>query len=215
MVEQIGKDTFDHLLLVPHGIRLYSQKVGCSSIDAYDFTSMIFKDVLKWVFIDYDIKVFSFIGLTLNAMQSRVLEEIAPIMEVESTTYENPDMIAFLKNKSIKVNFKGSFSKLPKYYKRAMRNLEKTTGNCDKYNLNVLVGYGPGNKSLFSKIRKRLSRDIFSKDPPDLMVSTAGKDFTAIFEKIPSNTKTFVSDKYFPELTKSDIKSFINFYYNL
>ncbi len=207
------KKSLNHFLLVPHGIKLYSGKIGCSNIDAYDATSIIFKNILKWIFVDYNIKEFSFIGLTLNAMQTRSAEELTPIMEVESTTYEDPDLVSFLMENQIKVTFKGNFSKLPKYYRRAMKNITKLTENHMAHKLNILVGYGLGKKSLFSKIKKKLFRDIFTSDPPDLMVSTAGRDFSIILEKIPKTTKTLVVDTIFPELTQQNIKSFVDYYF--
>jgi undecaprenyl pyrophosphate synthase len=202
----------EHLLLVPHGIRLYSERVGCSSLDAYDATSLTFKELLHWVFVDYNIKTFTFIGLTLNAMQTRSDEELTPIIEIECTVYEDPEFIAFLKKNSVKVTFKGNFSKLPKYYKRAMKNLEKLTENHDQHELIIMIGYGLGKKSLFQSIKKRLFRDIFAVKPPDFMVSTAGRGFDALFESIPEHTKTLVVDKYFPDLTKTDIGQFVKYY---
>lgn len=207
-----SKASLNHFLLVPHGIRMYSEKVGCSYIDAYDATSLTFKKLSQWIFVDFDIREFTFIGLTLNAMQTRSEEELTPIIEIESTVYEDPDMIAFLKEHSIKVQFRGNFSKLPKYYKRAMKNVEKATESHDKHFLNILVGYGMGGRSLFSRIKKKLFRDIFEVNPPDLMVSTAGRDFSVLLDSIPENTVTLVVDTYFPELTKDDVEYFIRYY---
>lgn len=212
-MEKGEKNTsLNHFLLVPHGIRSYADKKSCSFLDAYDATSLIFKDVMRWVFVDYNIEEFTFIALTLNAMQKRSEDELTPVIEVESSVYEEPSMIEFLTEHSIKVTFKGNFSKLPKYYKRAMKNIEKLTEKNKRHRLNVLIGYGPGNKSIFEKIRKRMFSDIFTRDPPDLIVSTAGRDFSLLFDKIPEKTKTIVVDTLFPELTKSDIESYIHYY---
>ena len=213
-MESSESDTvLEHLLLVPHGIRLYSERIGCSSIDAYDATSFIFKDLLRWVFVDYHIKTFTFIGLSLNAMQTRSDEELTPIIEVECTVYEDPEFIAFLKDNGIKFTFKGHFSKLPKFYRRAMKNLEKVTEGFEAHELIIMVGYGLGKRSLFHSIKKRLFRDIFAVKPPDFMVSTAGRGFDALFESIPEHTKTLVVDKYFPDLTKTDIGQFVEYYF--
>ncbi|RZN49271.1 hypothetical protein EF808_02260, partial [archaeon] len=92
MHEGETKPPLTHFLLIPHGIRMYSEKVGCSYIDAYDATSLLFKKLLQWIFVDYGIREFTFIGLTLNAMQTRSEEELTPIIEIESTVYEDPDM---------------------------------------------------------------------------------------------------------------------------
>ena len=206
------RPVLEHFLLVPHGIRMYSERVGCSSLDAYDATSFVFKDLIKWIFVDYKIKTFTFIGLTLNAMQVRSEEELTPIIEIECTVYEDPEFIAFLKAHEVKVIFKGNFSKLPKYYKRAMKNLEKLTEGFSRHELIIMIGYGLGKRSLFHSIKKRLFKDIFAVKPPDFMVSTAGRGFDALFESIPEGTKTLVVDKYFPDLTKGDIGLYISEY---
>jgi len=201
-----------HFLLIPHGIRLYSEKIGCSYIDAYDATSMVFINLVKWVMIGHDVEEFSFLALTLNAMQSRPQEELTPIIEVESTVYENPDFIEFLRSNDIKVLFHWNFSKLPKYYIRAMKNLEKMTESCKSKKLHILIGYGLGKRSLFEKIKKKLFRDLFTTNPPQLVVSTAGKSIDTFFESVPETTRTLVVDKLFPELTKKDIDEYIGHY---
>jgi len=214
MEEEEEKGELKHFLLIPHGIRLYSEKLNCSNIDAYDATSIVFKDIVKWVMVDFDINEFSFVGLTLNAMQVRKDEELTPIIEVESTVYEDPDFIEFLRENGIRVTFHWNFSKLPKYYVRAMKNLERLTENCDKKKLNILIGYGLGKKSLFFRIRKKLFRDLFSSDPPNLIVSTAGKSINTFFEKIPKSTRTIVVDTLFPELSKSDFEGYFKYYFS-
>jgi len=208
--EPYGK--LEHLLLIPHGIRKYSEKINCSYIDAYDATSITFSDMVKWVMVDNDIPEFSFMALTLNAMQTRSQDELTPIIEVESTVYENPDFIGFLKENGIRVRFYWNFSKLPKYYIRAMKHLEKMTENYSSKNLNILIGYGLGKRSLFEKIKKKLFRDLFTTNPPQLLVSMAGIGIDTFFETVPKTTKTLVVDTLFPELTAKDIESYIDYY---
>jgi undecaprenyl pyrophosphate synthase len=93
-----------------------------------------------------------------------------------------------------------------------MKNVEKATESHDQHFLNILVGYGMGGRSLFSRIKKKLFRDIFEVDPPDLMVSTAGRDFSVLLDSIPENTETLVVDTFFPDLTKEDVEYFIRYY---
>lgn len=205
-------ETPNHFLLIPHGIRSYSEKINCSILDAYDATSIVFKDVIKWIFVDFGVNEFSFIGLTLNAMQTRPQDELTPIIEVESTVYEDPDFIEFLIKNDIKVKFIGIFSKLPKYYIRAMKNLEKMTDKCEKKKLNILIGYGIGKKSLYQRIKKKLFRDVFTKNPPDIIVSTGDKEIYTFFDKVPEETRTLVVDTLFPELTREDIGGYIREY---
>ncbi|MBN1785769.1 MAG: undecaprenyl diphosphate synthase family protein [Candidatus Methanofastidiosa archaeon] len=212
MGEEVVYDKLNHFLLIPHGIRLYSKKLNCSIIDAYDATSIVFKDIVKWVMIDHDIDEFSFLGLTLNAMQTRSHEELTPVIEVESTVYEDPDFIEFLRDNDIRVQFYWNFSKLPKYYIRAMKNLERMTENCKTKKLNILIGYGLGKKSLFEKIKKKLFRDLFTTNPPQLIVSTAGKEINTFFDYVPETTKTLVVSTLFPELTQRDFDTYVNYY---
>ncbi|HPR41168.1 MAG TPA: undecaprenyl diphosphate synthase family protein [Candidatus Methanofastidiosa archaeon] len=209
MSKEGAQGKIDHFLLIPHGIRKYADKINCSYIDAYDATSIVFCKMVKWVMVDHDIDEFSFLALTLNAMQTRSYEELTPVIEIESTVYENPDFIEFLKKNDIRVRFYWNFSKLPKYYTRAMKNLERMTESCKKKRLNILIGYGLGKKSLFERIKKKLFRDLFTTNPPQLVVSTAGKSMDTFFESVPKTTKTLVVEKLFPELTEIDIDEYL------
>jgi len=121
-----------HLALVPHGIRGYAEKFKLSLMDAYDLSSVKFLELVNWIFKDHKIDNFTFCGLSYGAITTRSKEEVIPIFEVESNTYENLLANKTINEEEIRVNFVGNFSKLPKYYLRAMKKLQDQTKDFNK-----------------------------------------------------------------------------------
>lgn len=193
-----------HLALVPHGIRGYAEKFKLSLMDAYDLSSVRFLELVNWVFKDHKIDNFTFCGLSYGAITTRTKEEVIPIFEVESNTYENLLVDKTINEEEIRVNFVGNFSKLPKYYLRAMKKLQDQTKDFDKKFLYIFIGYDIAPK------KKMKNFDEWKVKKIDLLINT-GKNVPL---EIDEFTDKYFINKFFPEVNKEDINEAINHYYS-
>jgi len=193
-----------HLALVPHGIRGYAEKFKLSLMDAYDLSSVRFLELVNWVFKDHKIDNFTFCGLSYGAITTRSKEEVIPIFEVESNTYENLLADKTINEEEIRVNFVGNFSKLPKYYLRAMKKLQDQTKDFDKKFLYIFIGYDITPK------KKMKNFDEWKVKKIDLLINT-GKNVPL---EIDEFTDKYFINKFFPEVNKEDINEAINHYYS-
>jgi len=164
-----------HLALVPHGIRGYAEKFKLSLMDAYDLSSVKFLELVNWIFKDHKIDNFTFCGLSYGA----ITEEI-------------------------RVNFVGNFSKLPKYYLRAMKKLQDQTKDFNKKFLYIFIGYDITPKKKMKNFEKWKAKKI------DLLINT-GKNVPL---EIDEFTDKYFINKFFPEVNKEDINEAINHYYS-
>jgi len=193
-----------HLALVPHGIRGYAEKFKLSLMDAYDLSSVRFLELVNWIFKDHKIDNFTFCGLSYGAITTRSKEEVIPIFEVESNTYENLLADKTINEEEIRVNFVGNFSKLPKYYLRAMKKLQDQTKDFDKKFLYIFIGYDITPK------KKMKNFDEWKVKKIDLLINT-GKNVPL---EIDEFTDKYFINKFFPEVNKEDINEAINHYYS-
>jgi undecaprenyl diphosphate synthase len=193
-----------HLALVPHGIRGYAEKFKLSLMDAYDLSSVRFLELVNWVFKDHKIDNFTFCGLSYGAITTRTKEEVIPIFEVESNTYENLLADKTINEEEIRVNFVGNFSKLPKYYLRAMKKLQDQTKDFDKKFLYIFIGYDITPKKKMKNFEEWKVKKI------DLLINT-GKNVPL---EIDEFTDKYFINKFFPEVNKEDINEAINHYYS-
>lgn len=193
-----------HLALVPHGIRGYAEKFKLSLMDAYDLSSVRFLELVNWVFKDHKIDNFTFCGLSYGAITTRSKEEVIPIFEVESNTYENLLADKTINEEEIRVNFVGNFSKLPKYYLRAMKKLQDQTKDFDKKFLYIFIGYDITPKKKMKNFEEWKVKKI------DLLINT-GKNVPL---EIDEFTDKYFINKFFPEVNKEDINEAINHYYS-
>jgi len=191
-----------HLALVPHGIRGYAEKFKLSLMDAYDLSSVKFLELVSWIFKDRKIDNFTFCGLSYGAIATRSKEEVIPIFEVESNTYENLLTNKTINEEKIRINFVGNFSKLPKYYLRAMEKLQDHTKNFDKKFLYIFIGYDITPK------KKTKNFDEWKTKKIDLLINT-GKNIPL---EIDEFTEKYFINKFFPEISKEDINEAINHY---
>ncbi len=192
-----------HMVLVPHGIRKYAEKHKLSLMDAYDFSSGKFLDLITWVFQDHEIENFTFYGLSYEAITTREEEELIPIFEVESTTYKNLLSDDTIMKGEIGVHFVGNFSKLPKYYIRAMNELQEATKDFNKKILYIFIGYN-------SQKRKMENFEKWKSKKVDLLIEIGKKSSSTTDEF----TEEYFIDKYFPEINREDINEAINYYYS-
>jgi len=191
-----------HLALVPHGIRGYAEKFKLSLMDAYDFSSVKFMELLNWVFKDYQINNFTFCGLSYEAITTRKEEEVIPILEVESNTYEKLIDDKTINEEKIGVKFVGNFSKLPKYYLRAMKKLQDHTSNFNRKFLYIFIGYDVASRKKMKNFNEWRSKKI------DLLINT-GKNIPI---EIDEFTEKYFINKFFPEINREDINEAINYY---
>lgn len=193
-----------HVALVPHGIRGYAKKGKLSLMDAYDLSSVKFLELVNWIFKDRKIDNFTFCGLSYEAITTRSEEEVIPIFEVESNTYERLLTDKTINEEEIGVHFVGNFSKLPKYYLRAMKKLREHTEEFDKKFLYIFIGYDVAPQKKMKNFNEWKAKKI------DLLINT-GKNIPL---EIDEFTEQYFINKFFPEINKEDINEAINHYYS-
>jgi undecaprenyl diphosphate synthase len=192
-----------HVALVPHGIRGYAEKSKLPLMDAYDRSSRKFLQLLHWIFTECEVENFTFYGLSYEAIITRSKEELIPIFEVETTAYKDLLTDHTINGEEITVRFVGDFSKLPKYYLRAMKKLQEHTDSFNNKLLYIFIGY--------NSVKKKMEHfDDWKEKKIDLLINT-GKNTPL---EIDEFTEKYFIKKFFPEISKEDINEAINHYYS-
>ncbi|MEA1993961.1 MAG: undecaprenyl diphosphate synthase family protein [Euryarchaeota archaeon] len=192
-----------HMALVPHGIREYAKKSKLPLMDAYDLSSRKFLRLIDWVFRERKIETFTFYGLSYEAIITRTEEELIPIFEVETTTYKNLLSNKTINEGEVEVQFVGDFSKLPKYYRRAMEELQEKTKNFDKKSMYIFIGYN-------STQKKMKNFEEWKEQRIDLLINM-GEDTPLEIDEFAEKHSI---DKFFPEINEEDINEAVSEYYS-
>jgi undecaprenyl diphosphate synthase len=224
---QIEKDAAKprHIGIIPDGNRRWGELNGVSRQEAYETGIRKISDVLAWC-RDLEIPMVTMWGFSTENFQ-RDSQEIGGLFKL----FEK-DLIGAITRKEdmlrqgVRVRFLGRTSRFPEKINGMFRKVEELTKHCDKYSLNLLLGYGgrmeiiDAVNSIMKEGAKEVDEEALSSHmytaglpDPDLIIRTSGEKRLSGF--LPWQTvysEIYFSDKLWPDFSRDDFEGSLDFY---
>ena len=215
-------------MIIPDGNRRYAIKNKITLIEGYKKASEIATKCIEWLLKDFNIKIFSAFSISLDNVLKRTPGELKPIYRIQAETYGKWLSSNLLKREKIRVKFIGEVSLLPDYYQNIIKKVEDETKNNTKHFLNILCAYSGklemlktaqkffiNNKNLNYESVTKFFKFLSVPKPVDLVIRTGGeKRLSDCLNYQTGYSELYFTDKFFPELTKEDIKMALEDYAN-
>lgn len=217
------------IAIIPDGNRRFAKKHNLSFSNFYQAGFKKVEEALTWG-EESSVEKMTFWALSLDNLQKRSkfeLELLFKLMEKNiATAFSNP----MFDEKGIKVSFFGRTDLLPKSLQQKITELTEKTIDNSSFELNVALAYS-GQEELINATKKialdlnekklsekNLNTQTFSKylyfsQAPDLIIRTGNVQRLSSF--MPFHTgysELFFSKKLWPEFTKRDFNSALDFY---
>ncbi|MBL4818040.1 MAG: isoprenyl transferase [Deltaproteobacteria bacterium] len=219
-----------HIAIVMDGNGRWAKQIGLSRLEGHRAGVDAAQDI-----VDYCVEI-GIPYLTLFAFSSenwkRPKEEVVGLMNL-MREYLSKDS-SKLVEKGIRVRTIGSLEKLPKLLQSTIQSLCEKTKDCKRLNLTVALAYG--SRAEIAEAVKHVSSDVLAGKvalsdisenlvgnylqtrelpDPDLFIRTGGEKRLSNFLLWQlSYTELCMTDKYWPDFNRNDLKSAIADYQN-
>ncbi|MFH1256812.1 MAG: undecaprenyl diphosphate synthase family protein [Candidatus Diapherotrites archaeon] len=215
-----------HILVIPDGNRRYAKERNCSLQEIYDYAIIeLTTKLLKFFLIEKNIPEVTIYGISLNNILKRKAEELEPIFKPQIKAYKKWLTDNDFKNAQVAFRFFGEIEKLPKNYKKIIKELEAAAPKKPKKMCNLLVGYDAEAEivnaiNCAQKNKGRISqeklRDFLQlKTPIDVVFRSGYEKRLSGAPLIQSSQAELIfADYYYPELNKKRMEGIIEEYNN-
>lgn len=226
------EDIPKHIGFIVDGHRRHAEEKGNKYIESYRSGAKKSKESLFWC-TEMNIKMMTYYAMSRRNLD-RCTSEKSPIFKVlKEVLYDFADDQR-IHEQEININIIGAREMLPEYLQKAIQYAESNTQTYERYILNIAIAYSgrlimlESAKSLLKSVKKgqldpdqitisKLEDGLYDQpmQPVDLIIRTSGEVRTSGF--LPwfgngYNAVFYVSQVYFPELTRSEIDKAINLY---
>jgi len=208
-----------HVALIPDGNRRWARREGKRVIEGHAAGIDNLGNLLKWC-REAKVKTLTAWGFSTENFE-RPASEVRELMRLfERKLSEAEDRNEVHKYK-IRLRVLGDLEKFPERVRKMIRELEGKTAGYDKYELNLLLGYG-GRQELVAAVnralasgRKRVDEKSFRQflwsgalsSDPDLVIRTSGEMRTSGFLPWQSTySEYYVSKKLWPDFRRADFR---------
>jgi len=214
-----GMERPRHVALIPDGNRRWARKQGKSVIEGHAAGIDNLGNLLKWC-REAKIKTLTAWGLSTENLK-RPASEVRALMKLFEKKLSEAEDRNEVHKYEIRVRVLGNIGAFPGGVRSKIRELEENTVNYDKYELNLLLGYG-GRQELLDAINRMLEsgrhhvdENMFRKflwsgamsSDPDLVLRTSGEVRTSGFLPWQSAySEYYFSQKLWPDFKRADFK---------
>lgn len=213
----------EHIAIIQDGNRRFAQKKGEKPMDGHEYGTKTTEKTLEWC-LDLDIEKITLYTLStenLNRPQKE-LDHLFDLIEERLIKLKDEEKIH---NKEVKITGIGEIEKLPNRVKEALKEVEASTREYNRYSLDIAIGYGgrqellKATKDILKKINigeiepeeideKTVSNHIYTNTQDvDLLIRTGGEERTSNFlpwQANGSESVVYFCDPYWPEFRKID-----------
>ncbi len=218
------------IAFIPDGNRRYSEKMGISLLKSYQLGTQKAWQVFDWLNKYEEIKVGTFWSLSLENFKRQ--KEIPVLFKIFEKELDKVKKSGLFEKNGIRLKFIGRKSVFPKNLQKKILEAEGFTENFSNKIMNIALGYS-GQAEIVDAARqialdyKQGSLDLDSLDEkkfhdylyndfedPDLIVRTSGvKRLSGFLPYQSAYSELYFIDKYWPEITESDLDSAVQDYY--
>ncbi|MFB6470388.1 MAG: polyprenyl diphosphate synthase [Vulcanisaeta sp. AZ3] len=222
-----------HIGVIPDGNRRWARKMGLSIFDAYRVGADKVEEFLDWT-LDFGIKVVTVYVLSTENFMKRSRAELNLLYGLLKERLVKIRRDERIHRNRIRVRVIGRTWLLPEDLRKEVELTETATAEYSNHYLNLAVIYG-GRQELIDAIKKllidygggKLSVDdineetlfkylYLSDEPnpePDLVIRTGGEYRLSNFLVYEmAYSELYILNKYWPEITKDDLKNALNEY---
>ncbi len=212
-----------HIAIIQDGNRRFAQKKGKKPIEGHEYGTETTEKVLEWC-LDLDIEKITLYTLSTENLDrpQEELDHLFNLIEERLIKLKDEEKIH---NKEVKITGIGEIEKLPNRVKEALREVESSTKEYNKYSLDIAIGYGgrqellKATRGILKKIKideikpedideKTVSKHIYTNTQDvDLLIRTGGEERTSNFLPWQANgneSVVYFCDPYWPEFRKID-----------
>lgn len=223
-----------HIAVIPDGNRRWAKKHGVSLEEAYEKGIRKIGEFVKWC-KEFEIEIVSAWGFSTDNIK-REKEEVEKLFSlfdkylneiIKEYEKKSKEEIEEAKRKyNVRVRFLGRREIFPQKIRDAMEKIEKLTEKNEKYQLNLLLGYG-GREELVDAVNAIISKGIKRVDEkiieehlytagiphPDLVIRTSGEiRLSGLMIWQTAYSELYFTKKLWPDFTKSDLKKALENY---
>ena len=225
-----GQMELNSIAFIPDGNRRYAQKVGISVLKSYQLGTQKAWQVFDWLNKYKEIKVGTFWSLSLENFKRT--KEIPVLFRIFEKELDKVKSSGLFERNGIRLKFIGRQSVFPKRLQEKMRAAEQFTENFSNKLMNVALGYSgqaeivdaakaialdyeEGKMNLDSLDEEKFHDYLYGDfTDPDLIVRTSGvKRLSGFLPYQSAYSELYFIDKYWPEITESDLDSAVQDYY--
>lgn len=219
------------IAFIPDGNRRFAKSSGKPLDSAYSAGTRKALEVIDWL-QDYDeIKTGTFYTLSMENLQ-RNKAELSILFSLFAQELKKIKENNFFNDRDIKLRFIGRLDLLPKKIQLLATEAEQSTKDNKSKTINLALAYN-GQQEIIDackKLAKRYANNglklkdinidlfthcLYSQFPfPDLIIRTSGAERLSAFLTFQSaySELSFI-DKYWPQLTKNDLRKAVKDYY--
>jgi len=222
----------ESIAFIPDGNRRYAKLAGISLAESYAVGTQKAWDVLDWLVKYPQVKVGTFYTFSLKNFERSKLE-LSVLMRIFEKELDNTKKRKIIQEEGIKMKFLGRRELFPKKLQEKMSAVEEYTSQFGNRTINLALGYD-GQAEIIDA-SKRFAQDVasgittpeeltpqtFSKylysdfKAPDLIVRTSNEQRLSGFLTFQSSySELAFLDKYWPQLTESDVDKIVLDYNN-
>lgn len=222
-----------HIGVIPDGNRRWARKMGLSIVEAYRIGSNKVEEFLEWS-LDFGIRIVTVYVLSTENFLGRSKFELELLYRLLKEKLIKVRMDERIHRNRVRVRVIGRTWLLPEDIRREIELTERATEDYSDHYLNLAVVYG-GRQELIDAVRKlivdfnsgKLGMNDINEDTlfkylylndephpePDLVIRTGGEYRLSNFLLYETAySEIYVLNKYWPEITKEDLKQALDEY---
>lgn len=222
----------DHIAFIPDGNRRWAQEKGVSVMEGHQEGHKRAREILRQT-IEAGIRYASFWGLSLDNVTKRSRLEVAGLMTIFHSLFEDFLTDQELHEKRVRIRVLGRFAEtFPQKTIDLITKIQAETKEYDNHHLTLLLAYNGTDEMLSAMAAiaqeaaasgeagmmtgERLKQHLFTKDlpPVDLVVRTGGEPHLSAGFMMwdTADAELYFTQRLWPEFDQGELDKALQFY---
>lgn len=222
------KKTLKHLGIILDGNRRFAKRLMIKPWKGHEWGAKKLERLFEWC-KEFDIKELTLYCFSIQNF-NRPKKEFDYLMNLFRAEFKKLKNDARIHKNKIRINVIGRTNLFPKDIQQSMKEVMERTKNHSRYVINFAMGYG-GREEIVDAVRriardvkkgkidadkideKAISKNLYLKSEPDLIIRTGGEHRTSNFLLWQSSySELLFIEKMWPEFSKKDLALAISNY---